>query len=252
MTTVIEVRDGSLALDGRPVVRGVDLAVRRGEVVALLGSNGSGKSTLVRGLMGLVPWTSGDVRLFQTPLARFRDWRRTGYVPQQHSAASGVPATVQEIVSSGRLAHRRLLLPLRAGDRRAIRAALEAVEMVDRRSDAVSQLSGGQQQRVMIARALAAEPDLLVLDEPNAGIDTRSQRVLVDTLRPMIAAGATVLVVLHETGPFADLIDRVVVLRDGRVTYDGAPPDEATLAEFSSHHHPSRSADGTPWGGGPL
>ena len=252
MSTVVEVRDGSLALAGRPVVRGVDLSVRRGEVVAVLGANGSGKSTLVRGLVGLLPWTSGDVRLFDTPLGRFSDWRRIGYVPQQLSPNSGVPATVQEVVSAGRLAHRRLLLPLRAADRRAVRSALEAVDLVDRRAHAVGQLSGGQQQRVMIARALATEPDLLVLDEPNSGVDQTGQRAFASVLRPMVAAGATVIVVLHETGPFEDLIDRAVVLRDGRVTYDGPPPDAALLEEFSSHHHERRTPNASPLGGGLL
>ncbi|MBA3232382.1 MAG: ATP-binding cassette domain-containing protein, partial [Propionibacteriales bacterium] len=200
MTTAIEVTDGNIALGGRPVVRGVNLRVRKGEVVAVLGSNGSGKSTLVRGLMGLVPWTSGDVRIFDIAHSRFREWKRVGYVPQEGSANSGVPATVLEVVSSGRLAHRRLLLPLRAHDRTAVQSAIRAVELDDRQHDAVSQLSGGQQQRVLIARALAGQPDLLVLDEPNAGVDRHNQIGLVATLQPMVELGATVLLVLHEMG----------------------------------------------------
>jgi zinc transport system ATP-binding protein len=246
MTTVIDVRDGSIALGGRPVIRGLDLSVRRGEVVAVLGSNGSGKSTLVRGLMRLVPWRSGAVRLFDSPLADFRDWRLVGYVPQRVSAASGIPATVLEVVSSGRLSRRRLLRPLAAADRAAVRAAIRAVELEDRQRDAVSQLSGGQQQRVLIARALAAEPDLFVFDEPNAGVDQHSQVRLAQTLRPLINEGATVLLVLHEIGPLADLIDRVVELQDGRVTYDGPPPGPATSAEPHDHHHGGHPSDHVP------
>jgi zinc transport system ATP-binding protein len=252
MTTAIAVRDGNIALGGRPVVRGVDLSVRRGEVVALLGSNGSGKTTLVRGLMGLVPWSSGDVQLLGTPQRRFNEWHRLGYVPQEGSANSGIPATVLEVVSSGRLSRRRLLLPLRRRDRVAVRAALRAVELEDQQHDAVSQLSGGQQQRVLIARALAGEPDLLVLDEPNAGVDRHNQVGLAATLRPMVESGATVLLVLHEMGPLAELIDRVVVLRHGRVTYDGIPPTDDSLDEFHSHHHSRHQRDRTPLGGGPL
>lgn len=244
--TVMRITDGDLALAGRPVLRGINLAVRRGEVVAIMGSNGSGKSTLVRGALGLIPWGAGDVRLFETPLHDFRDWQRVGYVPQLMTATSGVPATVAEVVAAGRLSRRRLLLPMRSADRDAVRRALEAVDLLDRRSDALSQLSGGQQHRVLIARALAVEPDLFVLDEPNAGVDHASQIALVSTLRPLVAAGATVVLVLHDLGPLEELIDRAVVLRDGRVVYDGAPPQDGSLHEFHTHHHPRRVVDTVP------
>ena len=245
-STVVSVRGGNVALGGRPILRGIDLTVRRGEVVAVLGANGSGKSTLVRALMGLVPWSSGDVRLFDTPLGRFRDWRRVGYVPQRVTASSGVPATVFEVVASGRLSRRRPLLPMSATDRRAVRAAIEAVELGDRSADAVSQLSGGQQQRVLIARALAGEPELFVLDEPNAGVDHHNQVGLAQTLRPMVTAGTTVLLVLHDLGPLAPLIDRAVAVREGRIVYDGPVPDDAALEDFHEHHHQRRQADHVP------
>lgn len=243
---VVHATDGALALAGRPVLRGIDLSLRRGEVVAVLGSNGSGKSTLVRGLLGLTPWTTGDIRLFGTPLPEFREWERIGYVPQLMTATSGVPATVQEVVSSGRLSRRRLLLPMSGTDRTAVREALLAVELYDRRSDSVSQLSGGQQHRVLIARALAGQPDLFVLDEPTAGVDHASQLNLVETLRPRVQAGATVLLVLHELGPLGELIDRAVLLRDGRIAYDGPPPDDASLHEFDAHHHAGPVTDTVP------
>lgn len=246
VTAIIEVHAGNLALAGRPVLRGIDLSVRRGEVVAVLGSNGSGKSTLIRGILGLVPWSGGSSSLFGTPLEQFGLWRRIGYVPQLMTATSGVPATVQEVVASGRLARRRLLRPLSRSDRTAVKAALDAVQLSARRSDAVSQLSGGQQHRVLIARALAAEPELFVLDEPTAGVDLASQVDLVNTLRPRIEAGGTVLLVLHELGPLADLIDRVVLLRDGRIVYDGVPPDEADLQQFAEHHHAAPAVDTVP------
>ncbi len=243
---VVSVHEGNVALGGRPILRGIELAVRPGEVVAILGANGSGKSTLVRGLMGLTPWTSGDIRLFGDPLASFRQWHRVGYVPQRITAAGGVPATVAEVVSSGRLSRRRLLMPMSRRDRQAVRDAIAAVELTDRTNDAVGQLSGGQQQRVLIARALAGEPDLLVLDEPNAGVDHHNQIGLADTLRPMVTGGATVLFVLHELGPLTPLIDRTVVLREGRVVYDGPPPDDATLEAFHDHHRPRLRSDHVP------
>ena len=251
MSTVIDVLDGNISRGGRPVLRGVDLSIRQGEVVALLGSNGSGKSTLVRGILGLTPWLRGEARLFGQPLAAFRDWRKVGYVPQRATAGSGVPATVTEVVASGRLARRRLLMPLSAIDRARIREAIATVELADRSHDAVSQLSGGQQQRVLIARALATEPELFVLDEPLAGVDLHNQEGLATALRPLVESGTTVLLVLHELGPLAELIDRTVVLRDGRVAYDGPPADAHGAAGHNgaaehAHHHTVDQPDTVP------
>jgi zinc transport system ATP-binding protein len=233
---VISLRGATASLGGRPVLRGVDLTVRRGEVVALLGANGSGKSTAVRSVVGQVALSGGELWLFATPSRRFRDWARIGYVPQRTTAASGVPATVREVVSSGRLARRRLGPP-RAADRAAVRRALELVGMADRAKDSVSALSGGQHQRVLIARALAGEPELLIMDEPMAGVDLASQEILAATLREQVARGATVLLVLHELGPLEPLIDRAVVLRDGCVVHDGPPPKAVGQHALPGHDH---------------
>ncbi|MCB5178142.1 metal ABC transporter ATP-binding protein [Streptomyces antimicrobicus] len=233
---VISLRGATASLGSRPVLRGIDLTVRRGEVVALLGANGSGKSTAVRSVVGQVPLSSGELTLFGTDLKRFRDWSRIGYVPQRTTAASGVPATVREVVSSGRLARTRFGL-LRKADKAAVAAALAAVGM-DAHADApVSALSGGQHQRVLIARALAVEPELLIMDEPMAGVDLANQEVLADTLRGQVAAGVTVLLVLHELGPLEPLIDRAVVLRDGCVVHDGPPPEAVGQHALPGHDH---------------
>ncbi|MFB7087996.1 metal ABC transporter ATP-binding protein [Streptomyces sp. NPDC056296] len=234
--TVISLRGVRAELGSRPVLRGIDLTVRGGEVVALLGANGSGKSTAVRTVIGQVPVTAGAIELFGTPRRRFRDWARVGYVPQRTTAAGGVPATVTEVVSSGRLSRARFGV-LRKADREAVRGALDLVGMADRAKDSVNALSGGQHQRVLIARALAAEPELLIMDEPMAGVDLASQEVLAETLRKQVAAGTTVLLVLHELGPLEPLIDRAVVLRDGCVTHDGPPPKAVGQHALPGHDH---------------
>ncbi|MFB6551583.1 metal ABC transporter ATP-binding protein [Streptomyces sp. NPDC056405] len=234
--TVISLRGVRAELGSRPVLRGIDLTVRGGEVVALLGANGSGKSTAVRTVIGQVPVTAGAIELFGTPRRRFRDWARVGYVPQRTTAAGGVPATVTEVVSSGRLSRARFGV-LRKADREAVRRALDLVGMADRAKDSVNALSGGQHQRVLIARALAAEPELLIMDEPMAGVDLASQEVLAETLRKQVAAGTTVLLVLHELGPLEPLIDRAVVLRDGCVTHDGPPPKAVGQHALPGHDH---------------
>jgi zinc transport system ATP-binding protein len=242
---VISVRDGGVVLGGRPVLRGIDLDVRAGEFVALLGGNGSGKSTLVRAVTGLLPLARGEVRLFGEPQGALRDRHRVGYVPQRATAASGVPASVAEVVAAGRLGHRPLLRPLRAVDRRAIAEALDVVGLSGRARESVSALSGGQQQRVLIARALAGEPELLILDEPTAGVDLPNQQALADALAVLKQRGVTVVLVAHELGPLAPLVDRVVVVRDGRLAYDGPAladtPSGAGHAPYLSlvdgHHH---------------
>lgn len=233
---------GSVVLGGRPILRRIDFSVVEGQFLALMGANGSGKSTLVRALLGLHPLTDGEARIYGTPLEQFHQWHRVGFVPQRASAASGVPASVWEIVAAGRLTRRRLLAPLSRKDRAAIDEALEIVGLSDRRSDAIGQLSGGQQQRALIARALAGEPDLFVLDEPNAGVDLPNQEVLADTLGQLKARGATVVLVAHELGPLAPLVDRAVVMRDGRVAYDGPAlrdheVHQPQFGETHTHHH---------------
>jgi zinc transport system ATP-binding protein len=226
----------SVAIGGRPILRDVDLTVHAGDMVTLLGPNGSGKSTLVRALTGLLPVARGEVRLFGTPLGAFGDWQRIGFVPQRSTATGGVPATVREVVASGRVGRRRLLRPTSAADRAAVESALDVVGLSDRASHGVSQLSGGQQQRVLIARALAGEPDLLVLDEPTAGVDLPNQQALADALRQLKERGATIVLVAHEIGPMMPLIDRTVVMRDGWVAYDG-PPLTQEVASHTHHHH---------------
>jgi zinc transport system ATP-binding protein len=225
MTAVVQVRDASIGYGVREVLSSVDLTVTLGEVVAILGANGSGKSTLVRGILNLVPVTTGQVRLFgieRDSRAMRRAWPRIGYVPQRLGAGGGVPATVTEVVTSGRLARRGLLRPAGVPDRTAIAAALAAVGLTDRALEPVGSLSGGQQQRTLIARALAAEPELLILDEPTAGVDAASQDAFAAALRRFVEGGGTVLVVAHELGPLEPLVTRAVVVHNGTVTHDGS------------------------------
>ncbi|MEU5311857.1 metal ABC transporter ATP-binding protein [Streptomyces sp. NPDC021562] len=242
---VISLRQVTAELGSRPVLRGIDLTVHRGEVVALLGANGSGKSTAIRTIIGQVPVTGGEISLFGTPRRTFRQWSRVGYVPQRTTAAGGVPATVTEVVSAGRLSRTRFGL-FRRADQEAVRDALALVGMADRAKDNVEALSGGQHQRVLIARALVAEPELLIMDEPMAGVDLASQEILARTLRAQVEQGATVLLVLHELGPLEPLIDRAVVLRDGCVLHDGPPPRAVGQHALPGHDHVHPHDEHTP------
>ncbi|MET9709652.1 metal ABC transporter ATP-binding protein [Nocardiopsis alba] len=232
-----QIIDAHAAYDGVPVLDGVDVEIPVGRTLAVLGPNGSGKSTLMRAMLGIVPLTSGEIRVHGVPLKRFRDWRRIGYVPQRLTAGGAVPATVREIVASGQVARRRRLsLPTRA-DRVAVDEALTAVDLSDRAGDSVRELSGGQQQRVLIARALAGRPDTFVMDEPMAGVDADNQRALAEAISRLRDQGSTVVLVLHELGPLEEVIDRAVVLEHGRVVHDGAPPKATGACARPGHEH---------------
>jgi zinc transport system ATP-binding protein len=237
VNSVVDVGHAVIGYGGRPVLDDVSLSVAAGEVVAVLGANGSGKSTLVRAALGLVPLEAGTAELFGTPLRRFREWRRIGYVPQRVGAGSGVPATVREVVAAGRLARRGFLRPTGSRDRAAIGDALAAVGLADRSEEPVSTLSGGQQQRTLIARALAGEPELLVLDEPTAGVDAASQAAFAGALHVFVAGGGTVLLVAHELGPLQPLVSRAVVVHQGRIVHNGPVPRPAGHHADPDHDH---------------
>jgi zinc transport system ATP-binding protein len=245
---IIELRDGTVGYHDRPVLHSVSLEVAAGEVVAVLGANGSGKSTLVKAVLGLLPLSAGTVALFGVPLPRFRHRPRIGYVPQRVGAGSGVPATVTQVVSSGRLARRGFRFAGPA-DWAAVAGAIATVGLTDRRHDSVATLSGGQQQRVLIARALATEPDLLVLDEPTSGVDAASQAAFAAGLRQFASDGGTVVLVAHELGPLAELVSRAVVLDQGRVVHDGPVPGPAT--DHDVHPHAPAEPSGL-WNGAPA
>lgn len=217
--SVVRAASVDVTLNGIPIVRGATLDIAKGEVVAILGNNGSGKTTLMRALMGLIPH-HGEIEVFGTPLARFRDWVRIGYVPQRGSILVQ-QATAREVVASGRLGHRRFFLPESAADRRAIADALAEVGLADKATYPFVRLSGGQQQRILIARALATGADLMAWDEPLAGVDHKTQELLAGVATRLKSKGTTIVMVLHELGCFRNLIDRTIVLADGRVMPPG-------------------------------
>ena len=237
-TTVLEADGISFAYGADAVLDDVSLRVESGEFVALVGPNGSGKSTLLRVLLGLAPADAGEVRLFGVPPPKLKERWRLGYVPQRRALARELPATVEEVVASGRLARTGWWRRPRAVDREEVLHAMESVELDDLRDRRVSELSGGQQQRAFIAKAFACQPDLLILDEPVAGIDAESQRRFRDSLVHLVREhGAAVLLVSHELGAVAADLDRVIVLRHGKVFYDGTPEALAATGVSLGVHH---------------
>ncbi len=248
-TPVVEVDHASFGYAEAPVVRDVSLTIAPGEVVALLGANGSGKSTLVRGVLGLNEQLGGEVRLFGVPREQFNDFPRLGYVPQRHTLSASVRATVEEIVAVGLLSQRRWWQPRFGGPGNGgtIARCLEVVGLADRAGTDVSTLSGGQQRRVLIARAMASHPDILVMDEPTAGVDAANQEVLAGVLARLAAEGTTMLIVTHELEALSGIVTRIVAMASGRVVFDGAPADferhHSRLAVVGHAHHSGDEAD---------
>ena len=236
MNRALQAEGLTVAFDSRPVLHDINLAVDPGDFVVLLGGNGSGKTTLVRALLGLVPHRDGRVVLLGTPIEQFREWKRIGYVPQRLALPTSMPATVGEVVLSGRISRAGLLRPYSKADREAAHEALEMADLSDLSQERVSRLSGGQQQRVLIARALATEPDVILLDEPVSHVDVQHQVRFASLLRGAHSRGVTVLLVAHALGAMSGLATRAVVLESGRISYDGAP-EGAEFDDHDVHHH---------------
>lgn len=227
-TPLLEASHVSAGYGKELVLEDVSLAVYPGEFVALVGPNGSGKSTLLNVLLGAQSLHGGSVALFGEEPDRFHARWRIGYVPQRPSLKSEVPSTVREIVAPGRLRQREWWRRERVLDRAEIQHAIESVGLAEVADRPLNELSVGQQQRAFIARAFASEPDLLVLDEPIAGVDRQSQGRFRDSLVHLQREhGAGVLLVSHELSAVADVIERVIVLKR-RVLFDGSPAELAS------------------------
>jgi zinc transport system ATP-binding protein len=217
---VIDVSDVDFGYTATPVVEDVSLTIDPGEYVAVVGPNGSGKSTLLQLMLGLRRPDAGTVRLFGEPAHTFDDGDRVGYVAQHASASKSMPITVREVVKMGRFPHVGFGR-LSAADWAVVDEALATVGMADFADRRITKLSGGQRQRAFIARALASEADLLVLDEPTVGVDAESVEAFYDLLDALNDRGITVLLIEHDISAVTEHADRVVCL-NREVYFDGS------------------------------
>jgi len=206
----LEVHNLTVAYHRRPVLWDVDFAIPAGTLVGIVGPNGAGKSTLLKAAMGLLPLNAGEVRLFGAPFPAHRS--RVGYVPQRESVDWDFPASVSDVVLMGRYGKRRLFQRPTAADRAIAARALEHMRMSAFAGRQISQLSGGQQQRVFLARALAQESDLYLMDEPFSGVDAATEQAVIELLRELRRQGRTVVVVHHDLASVPEYFDWVVML----------------------------------------
>lgn len=238
MTPVVELE--GIAFGYRPgqrVLEDVGLRVEEGEFVAVAGPNGGGKTTLMRVLLGLERPSAGRALLFGEPAHRFSRRRLLGYLAQRSELGGDAPATVREVVSAGRLAAGGLFGPMRKHDRELVSEAIERVGLGVVADAPLSTLSGGMQQRAFIAKALAGEPSLLVLDEPTTGVDAESQESLAALLDRLHSdLGVTILYVSHEFGAVESFVGRLVLVRR-TIVFDGPPSDLPGVWHDPSHTH---------------
>jgi zinc transport system ATP-binding protein len=238
MPVAVELRDVSFAYPGgMPVLERVDLVIEEGEFVALAGPNGGGKTTLIRIALGLERPRRGDALLFGQPAHSFNARRRLGYLAQRTTLGIDAPATVREIVSAGRLPVRGLLRRFTEEDRRMVEAAILRVGLAAVAEQPVQRLSGGQQQRAYIAKALAGQPDLLVLDEPTTGVDVEAQEAFAGLLAELKSElGVTIVYVSHEFGAVESFVERIVLVRR-EIVFDGSPHALPSRWHDPSHVH---------------
>ena len=221
---VVDVEDVCVRYGEMQVLDHVSLQVRAGDFVGIVGPNGGGKSTLLKAALGLVPTTCGEARIFGTPAAKFRAFDRIGYVPQNvvHVDAR-FPTTAFEVVLLGRVGRRGLFHRLTSEDRRTARRAMEEVGVANLEDRMIGTLSGGQRQRVFLAKALAAEPELLILDEPTTGVDPRARESFYKLLDHLNHDHhMTLLLVSHDTQAVAMCCHRLVAVNRS-IVFDGPP-----------------------------
>lgn len=235
----IELRSAALGYGGRTRVSGLDLRLPRGSALALIGPNGSGKSTLLRGLLGLAELTAGSISVLGGSPARAR--RRTGTLPQADRRDTGLPVSLRQVVTMGLYRSLGPVRPVGREGRRRVLAALDRVGLAALADTRFGELSGGQQQRAVLARALVADPELLLLDEPFNGLDRESRDTLLAVVRELRGEGRTIVVSTHDLEIARASCTHVLLLASGHVPGEPGHPaafgtlDEALTLEAVAH-----------------
>lgn len=212
--------------NGHTALRDASFSVPTGSVTALVGVNGAGKSTLFKALLGFVPASAGSVSILGRPVAQALRENLIAYVPQAEEVDWSFPVLVEDVVMMGRFGHMGILRRPRATDRAAVDEALARVNMTEFRHRQIGELSGGQKKRVFLARALAQDGRVILLDEPFTGVDVKTEEAIIDLLRQMRAEGRAMLVSTHDLGAVPHYCDRVVLVK-GTVLAHG--PTETTF-----------------------
>lgn len=216
---IFDIKNLSFVVKDQTILSNISLEIFRSEYIAIIGPNGGGKTTLIRMLLGLEKPTSGEVKIYGKKLSNFKEWHKIGYVPQRASHVdASFPATVLDIVKMGRTSQRSMFGAFSESDNQLVNDAMLKMDIVDLKDKMIGTLSGGQRQRAMIARALASKPEILILDEPNTGVDVVSQKKFYALLRELNKKeGITIVFITHDIGVIADDIARLFTINQKAV-----------------------------------
>lgn len=224
--SILEIEHVYFRYEKQDVLEDITLSLPKGAFLGLVGPNGSGKSTLIKLILGMQKPRQGKIKLFGTPLHKFKEWNRIGFVSQKaNSFNTGFPATVQEVVSMGLVSKLGFFHFIGRKEKQKVMQAIEAVGMTDYANQNIGELSGGQQQRVFIARALVSEPELLILDEPTVGVDAQNVQMFYDMLENLNEKhGMTLLLITHDIGTITDKVTHVACLNK-KLHFHGEPEE---------------------------
>jgi zinc transport system ATP-binding protein len=231
---IFDVKGLSFHVGEQTILQNINFQIYNGEYIAIIGPNGGGKTTLIRMLLGLEKPSSGEIRLYGKKLSEFKEWYKIGYVPQRAAHVdANFPATVEDIVNMGRVARRGFFAGMSKEDKEKVEDAMKKMDILPLRERMVGTLSGGQRQRVMIARALASSPEILILDEPNTGVDVVSQQRFYKLLAKLNKEeGITILFITHDIGVIADDIGRLFTINQ-KATICNDPKKVLSCEEMS-------------------
>jgi manganese/zinc/iron transport system ATP- binding protein len=216
-TLPIEVHDLTVSYQKKPVLYGIDLEIQEGSLVGILGPNGAGKSTLVKTIMNMIKPNGGYVKIFGKSPSIGK--KQIGYIPQRESVDWEFPVTVMDVVLMGRYGHMKWFSRVTKNDRQKAHECLEQVNMQPYADRQIGNLSGGQQQRVFLARALAQESSVYLMDEPFAGVDAVTERTIVSIMQSMKKEGKTLLVVHHDLSSAKEYFDQLLLLNMRKVAF---------------------------------
>lgn len=227
MKKAIEIKGLTISYKEMLALDNISVSIESGKITGIIGPNGSGKSTMLKGILGIVPISSGEVSFFGNTLEKYRS--KIAYVPQRESIDWDFPITVEEVVAMGRIQPKKWWARTTSLDKQIVKETLKKVQLSEFGTRQIGQLSGGQQQRVFLARALAQEAELIVMDEPFVGIDMASQDSILAIVQKLRDAGKTIVIVHHDLSVVAQYFDDVVLLNKKLIAH--GPIDSILKAE---------------------
>ncbi len=214
---VISVKNLTVSYQKKPAIKSINLKITEGSIVGIIGPNGAGKSTLIKAILGLLPYDTGEVKIFGKNLDESR--KKISYIPQREQFDWDFPINVEDVVMMGRYSHLGMFSFPGKKDKEIVQEKIQKVGMQDFRTRQIRNLSGGQQQRIFLARALAQESDIYLMDEPFVGVDAKTERTIFDLMNELREEKKTILVVHHDLGKVTEYFDKLILINQTLVAY---------------------------------